>query len=189
MHIRSLPYPGTILALAVASGGFVAALFAMGRIPVCECGIGLFTPEAAGSATSQHLLDPYSLSHVLHGVLFYPLFFYAARRLPLRTRFLLAVLLEMGWEILENTPFVIDRYRTATAARGYTGDSILNSAGDVLSMILGYAFARRAPVWASVLLFAAIELLMLLLFRDNLTLNVLMLLYPLDAVRDWQLGV
>lgn len=189
MHNPISRYPWTVAILVASFVVFITWLFALGRIPYCECGIGLLTLEAAGPTTSQHLFDPYTLSHILHGVIFYPLLFYIARRLPLRTRFVIAVLIEMAWEILENSPFIIDRYRTATAARGYEGDSILNSLGDVLSMLLGYELARQLPVWASVAFFLLIEFAMLALFRDNLTLNVIMLLYPIEAIKEWQLSM
>jgi hypothetical protein len=137
---------------------------------------------------SQHLFDPYSLSHVLHGVLFFGVLWLFRRRLSLDLRAAIAAAIEIGWEILENSPIVINRYRTATAALGYTGDSIVNSLGDVTSFVLGFYVARKLGLWWSLAIFVAVEGVMLLLMRDNLTLNVLMLLWPIDAIRKWQSG-
>jgi hypothetical protein len=132
------------------------------------------------------LLDWYSASHLVHGFLFFALLRLLARRTPIEIRFLAAVAVEAAWEIAENTPLVIDRYREATAALGYTGDSVLNSVSDMLMMAAGFLLAARLPVWLSLLLVALLELVPLLIIRDNLTLNVWMLLFPSDAVRSWQ---
>jgi hypothetical protein len=137
---------------------------------------------------SQHLIDAYSLSHVLHGVLFFGILWLFRRRLSLGARAVIASAIEIGWEMLENSPVVIERYRKATVSLGYTGDSILNSICDVASFVLGFYLARKLGLWRSVALFVAVELLMLLIMRDNLALNVLMLLWPIDAVRKWQAG-
>ena len=137
---------------------------------------------------SQHLFDPYSLSHVLHGILFFGVLWLFRRRISLPVRAAIAVSIEIGWEMVENSPFIINRYRTATAAVGYTGDSIFNSLGDIASFVIGFYLARKLGLWRSVAIFITVELLMLLLMRDNLTLNVLMLLWPIDAIRKWQSG-
>jgi hypothetical protein len=137
---------------------------------------------------SQHLFDAYSLSHVLHGVLFFGVLWLFRRRLSLNVRAVIAAGIEIGWEMLENSPVVIERYRRATVSLGYTGDSVLNSLGDVTSFVLGFYLARKLGLWRSVALFVATELLMLVLMRDNLALNVVMLLWPIDAVRRWQAG-
>ena len=137
---------------------------------------------------SQRVLDPYSPSHVLHGFLFYALLWLAARRSPLSARFVGAIALEAAWEILENSPIVIDRYRAVTIAQGYVGDSILNSVSDIVMAALGFLFAWRLRVFTSVAVVIATELILLALIRDNLTLNIVMLLYPIDAIREWQMA-
>ena len=142
--------------------------------------------EVNSPHNSQHLFDPYSLSHVLHGILFYGLLWLFRKRLRLDVRAAIAASIEIGWEMLENSPIIINRYRAATISFGYTGDSIINSLGDIASFVIGFYLARKLGLWWSVAIFIAVELLMLLLMRDNLTLNVLMLLWPIDAIRKWQ---
>lgn len=165
----------------------VAVLYAMGRIPICECGYAkLWEGGVNTSGNSQHLSDWYTPSHIIHGFLFYGLAWLLFRRAPLTARLSLAIVIEAAWEVLENTPMVIDRYRTATMALGYTGDSILNSAMDTVFMVLGFLAAARLPVWLTVAIALCFELLTGWIIRDNLTLNVLMLLWPVDAVREWQ---
>ncbi|HEY2841726.1 MAG TPA: DUF2585 family protein [Pirellulales bacterium] len=175
---------GIILALLVA---FVAALHFEGRMLWGKAGIGLWS-EAWTNTTSQNLLDPYSLSHFLHGVIFFWFLRGVAPRAPLHGRLVAAVALEMAWELLENSPMIIERYRQGTASLDYSGDTILNSLGDTLSMTLGFCFASRFNWKASVAIFIAFELLGLYLARDNLTLNVIMLIRPLDAIKNWQLA-
>ena len=165
----------------------VAVLYAMGRIPICECGyVKLWEGGVNSSGNSQHLSDWYTPSHIIHGFLFYGLGWVLFQRAPLTARLSLAVLIEAAWEVLENTPMVIDRYRTATMALGYTGDSILNSAMDTVFMALGFFAAARLPVWLTVVIAIFFELATGYIIRDNLTLNVLMLVWPIDAVREWQ---
>ena len=134
------------------------------------------------------LADWYSYSHVAHGLLFYAALWLAARKYSVEARFLIALVLETAWEIAENTPWVIDRYREATAALGYTGDSVLNSLSDIAMMAMGFWVARKVPLWLAVMLLVAIELIPLFAIRDNLTLNVWMLLWPTEAIRAWQAG-
>ena len=161
----------------------------MGRVWTCTCGvIRLWQGAVFSSENSQQLTDWYSFTHVEHGVLFYTALARLGARLPITTRFLIAVAVESTWEVIENTPFVINRYRAATISLDYYGDSILNSMSDVAMMMLGFWLARRLPVWASVSLVVALELLLLVSIHDNLTLNILMLVYPLEAVRRWQAG-
>jgi hypothetical protein len=164
-------------------------LLAMGRNPVCTCGaIDLWAGARDSPRTSQMLADWYSLSHVVHGLLFYAGLWLVARRWPVEWRFVAALLIEAGWEVIENTPFVIDRYRTATAALGYMGDSVVNSLSDIAMMVLGFLAARRLPVRASIALVVLLELVPLIAIRDNLTLNVWMLLAPSQAIQAWQAG-
>jgi hypothetical protein len=173
-----------LIALLLAAAA--ATLLAMGRPPICTCGYVALWHGAIDSGNSQHLLDWYSPSHVIHGFLFYGAAWLLVRRLPVRFRLLVAVAVEAGWELIENSPMVIDRYRTATMALGYTGDSVLNSLSDISCMMIGFAIARKLPVWATIVLAIFFELLTLAVIRDNLTLNVLMLLWPVEAIRHWQ---
>jgi hypothetical protein len=166
-----------------------AILLAMGRHPICTCGtVDLWVGERDSPRTSQMLIDWYSLSHIVHGLLFYAVLWLVARRWPVEWRFLTALLVEASWEVIENTPWIIDRYRTATAALGYTGDSVLNSLADIAMMGAGFLAARKLPVWTSVGLLFVLEVVPLFVIRDNLTLNVWMLLAPNRSVAAWQAG-
>lgn len=164
-------------------------LYLMGRPPICTCGaIDLWVGEPNSSRTSQMLSDWYSPSHIVHGFLFFAGLWLVGRRWPLERRFLIALAIEAAWEIVENTPLIINRYREETAALGYTGDSVLNSMSDIAMMIVGFLLARRLPVWASVAIVLVLELVPLFVIRDNLTLNVWMLLAPNEALKAWQSG-
>jgi len=180
----------TITVAAIAIVAAVAAIeLSMGRVAMCRCGdIKLWHGVVKSAENSQHITDWYTFSHVLHGIGFYALLWLAARRTSIGTRFLAAVALEGAWEVLENTPFIIDRYRSATIALDYYGDSVVNSVSDIVAMMVGFWLARRLPPWASVVIVVAVEVFLVVMIRDNLTLNILMLLYPLDAVRRWQSG-
>ena len=176
--------------LAVAILALAAAiLLAMGRNPICTCGsIELWVGSRNSARTSQMLADWYSLSHVVHGLLFYAALWLVARRWPVERRFLIALLIEAAWEVAENTPMVIDRYRATTAALGYTGDSVINSLSDIMMMALGFLAARKLPPWAAALLLIALEIIPLFAIRDNLTLNVWALIAPSPALQAWQAG-
>lgn len=159
----------------------------MGRIWICACGyVKLFEPGVNTPGNSQHLADWYTPSHIIHGFLFYALASFLFRKASFAQKLSFAMLIEAAWELLENSPIIIDRYRSATMAIGYEGDSILNSAMDTVFMALGFLFAARAPVWLTLVIAIFFEIFTGWLIRDNLTLNVLMLVYPLDAVKAWQ---
>ena len=149
---------------------------------------GFWEGNIWSSGCSQRLADAYSFSHLVHGFLFYAVLWVVARKLPIRARLLMAVLLEAGWELLENSPIIINRYRQVTIALGYDGDSILNSLSDILMMTLGFTFAWRFRPWISVMVVLLLEVGCALWVRDNLTLNILMLLHPVEAIKTWQMG-
>jgi hypothetical protein len=177
------------LASGAVAVGMILTLWMMGRIWWCACRTPTpFSTDVNSAHNSQHLLDPYAFSHLLHGIIFY-----WGLRLIFRGRIrawwlAIALLIEAAWEVVENSPMIIERYRAATASLGYEGDSIVNSTGDLLACLLGFVLARWIGWRGSIALFVVVELAMLAWIRDNLTLNVIMLLYPIDAIRQWQLG-
>lgn len=180
---------GPTLVCAVVIFATAVQLYHQGRRWWCACGEwSLCSGDAWGSHNSQHLFDPYSLTHVLHGVLLWTILVIALPRLPWLWRFALAVGLESVWEIFENSAFVINRYRSVTASLGYEGDSIFNSLGDILSCAAGFWLSSRLGYRKSLLFFLVIEFVLLIWIRDSLALNVVMLLYPVDAIRVWQTG-
>lgn len=177
-----------VIVLAILAA-VIAAELAMGRLPLGpDHHFGWWEGNIWSSAQSQRVADPYSFSHIVHGVLFYALLWVFARRWPLQTRLLVAVALEAGWEILENSPIIINRYRAVTIALGYEGDSVLNSVSDVVMMAIGFVTAWRARPWVTLAMVAAFEIGMLVLVRDNLTLNIIMLVWPIAAIKAWQMA-
>lgn len=186
--LRMRPRTAWIIAAIVV--GAAALLLSMGRPPICTCGTVKLWEGAVNSAgNSQHIADWYSFSHIIHGFIFYALSWWLLRSwLKADMRLALSVVIEAGWELLENSPFIIDRYRTATLAFGYSGDSVLNSMSDIAMMTAGFLFALKMPARVTVAVAIGFELMTLYTIRDNLTLNVLMLTWPVEAVKTWQAG-
>lgn len=184
---RSLTYALSAAVTALMS----LLLLAQGRIWWCKLGDhSLYVNEAwKSSHTSQHLLDPYTFTHVLHGVLFFWIVSALFPRLANGWRFLITTTVEASWEVLENTNFIIEKYRENTASLDYFGDSIANSIGDVIACMAGFVIASKLGRWGSLSFFIAVELLLMLWIRDGLILNILMLIYPLDGVRRWQMSM
>lgn len=179
---------GIYAALSIALVALQAIiLFLFGQPAIAADGsIKLWEGEVLSAGNSQHLSDWYTFSHIIHGLLFYGLAWAIFRKQSVGVRFLMAVGLEAGWEVLENTPMVINHYRQQALAQGYTGDSILNSVSDNVSMMLGFLVAWRLPVWAVVVFGLGLELFAAFMIRDNLTLNVINLLYPFEFIANWQ---
>jgi hypothetical protein len=180
-------WPWLAVVAVLAASAF--ELRRQGRLWICSC--GRFRPwvgDAWSSETSQQLFDPYTFTHVLHGFVICGLLAWGLPRLHWTWRLWLAITIEATWEVIENTNFVIQRYREMTAALGYTGDTVVNSLGDIAAYGLGFLLARRLGLLRSVLLFAATEVVLLFWIRDSLLLNILMLIYPSEKLRAWQAG-
>lgn len=179
------PYVLSVLILAASA----AWLLWIGRVPICQCGfVKLWHGQTMSSENSQHIADWYTPSHLLHGILFYGALWLVARRLALGWRFTIATAVECAWELVENSDAIIERYRAVTISLDYYGDSVINTVADIVAMWVGFALARVIPIWASVAIVIGFEVLTAFLIRDGLTLNVIMLLWPLDAILEWQAG-
>ncbi len=159
----------------------------MGREPICTCGsIKLWHGETFSAENSQHITDWYTPSHIQHGFFFFGVLWLVFRRLGIGWRVLIATIVECAWEISENTDAVIERYRSVTISLDYYGDSVVNSVSDIVAMLVGFWLAGRLPIWMTVAIAVAFEATTIYLIRDGLAFNVLMLIYPIDAIRDWQ---
>jgi hypothetical protein len=186
-----LPGRWRLVGFAAVALATAAVLDLMGRGWLCG-GPAPWLPwigDVGSRHNSQHLFDPYTATHVLHGLVFYAVAWWLlAGRVGPAPRWWLALGAEALWEVIENTPVVIERYRTTTAAAGYAGDSIINALGDLLGFAAGYGLAAVLPLWGSLALFALVEAVLAMTIRDSLILNVVMLLWPLEWLRDWQAG-
>jgi len=177
-------------ALAIVASFIAAAILLRleGRLWICACGhLRAWSGQICSSDNSQHFLDPYSFTHVLHGFLFFWLIALLLRRLGPSWQVALAVAVEAAWEVFENTNFIIDRYRSTTAALGYTGDTVVNSFGDILCCLLGFIVARRLGLRRSLIVFLVLEFVLIFWIRDSLLLEILMLVFPVDAIKALQL--
>ena len=183
---RRLVWPVIASLLVVLVMGLL--LRAEGRLIICACNrILLWVGDTCSSYNSQQLFDPYSFTHILHGFLFFWLIALFGRRIAPAWQVWIAISLEAAWEVLENTSFVIDRYRTETAALGYQGDTILNSFGDLLCALVGFLVARRLGWRRSVIVFLVIEAVLIVWIHDSLLLEILMLIHPIEAIKVWQM--
>jgi Protein of unknown function (DUF2585) len=184
--MRGYYFLATVVALLAIQA---TALHLFGQPTICACGyVKLWEGVVLSSGNSQHLTDWYTFSHIIHGFIFYLLLWLAFPRMNIWQRLALAIGIEVAWEIVENTPWLIDHYRQQALAQGYTGDSIINSVSDSLAMIFGFVLASRLPVWATVSLAVFLEAWVGYSIRDNLTLNILNFIHPFDFITRWQSG-
>ena len=179
---------GTIITFGVILLVVAIVEYMLGRSPLGPDGhFGWWDGDIWSSENSQRVADPYTFSHIAHGLIFYWFLGLVAKKLPKKYRLIIAILIEAGWEILENSPIIINRYRDVTIASGYVGDSILNSVSDIVWMAIGFWFASCSKVWISIVLLVTMELGCAYYVRDNLTLNVIMLVDPIPAIQQWQI--
>ncbi|MCB0036590.1 MAG: DUF2585 family protein [Anaerolineales bacterium] len=178
-----------ILLIAAVLGITALQLHAQGRLWICACGrVDFWSGDIWSSDNSQHIFDPYSFTHLLHGVAFFWLLNWLLKNMPLNWRLLIALVIESVWEVVENAPFIINRYREGALALGYEGDTVVNSISDILLCAVGFLLVHYIGVKRSVIFFVAVELFLILWIRDSLILNIIMLIYPIDALGAWQAG-
>lgn len=193
-EVPTAKFPAAMGVAGVIVLGGAAALLLMGRPPICACGyVKLWEGQVFSAGNSQHIADWYTFTHISHGFLLYFLLWLGChltgRTFNAVAMFVAAIAIETVWEVLENTNFIIDRYRDATPAFGYYGDSVLNSVSDIAAMAIGFFAAARFPIWLTVAVAAVMEIGLALAIRDNFALNIIMLLYPFEAIRDWQQAI
>lgn len=186
--VRKGLWPGIVItAILVVT---VLALRFQDRLLICSCGqLLLWAGQVCSSHNSQHFLDPYSFTHILHGIAFYGLLALLIPKIPLGWRLCLTVLMEAVWEVAENTDYVIQRFREATAALGYQGDTVVNSLGDIAACVLGFVLARWLGLWRSLVVFVVMEVVLIWWIRDSLILEVIMLVYPISSIKAWQICI
>jgi len=186
--LQEFPYQTSVIAFIILAA--VVALDLMGRVWWCQ--VGDYAPWSwvvLSRHNSQHLIDPYSFTHILHGVLEFWLIGLVFGKVPIAWRFVIAIFIESSWEVVENTNYIINRYREATISLDYYGDSIMNSLADIFCCGLGFLLAQKIRLWWSLAVFVVMEVVLLFWIRDSLLVNILMLVWPLDSVKQWQTGL